>query len=135
MRRVVSFILLFSMMIVGTIVPISAEGSEMNLRYNNAATVNSSFVVQSGDAVVNVNYSGYQGVITEVRISVKLEKRTLLLFWKDVTEWQTVSTDYWGYYEYRYAVSNGTYRATIHVEVDGINGATDIIDSEFKSES
>ena len=134
MRRVVSFILLFSMMIVGTIVPISAEGSEMNLRYNNAATVNSTFVVQSGDAVVNVNYSGYQGVVTEVRISVKLEKRTLLLFWKDVTEWETVSYNSTDSIEFTYPVDSGKYRATIRVEIFGTNGTSDVVENELKAD-
>ena len=59
--------------------------------FNNVGLIDSSFAIIDGEAIVLVSYMGYPGITTGAKITTKLEKRSFLFFWNDVTEWVDVS--------------------------------------------
>ena len=100
--------------------------------YNNVASVNSNFYITGGNAVVSVSYSGIPDVTTGAKITVQLQKRNLMVFWKDVTEWENVSDNEDATFTYSRPVSSGTYRVKIRCEISGSGGATDVIEEELQ---
>ena len=134
MRKILAIFVLCCVMIMSLSTQVNASNdSDISLCYENASNANATFNINNGEAVVNVAYVGYKNITTGARVTVKLEKRTLLVFWNDVAEWESNSANYTDAFEYRYPVGNGTYRATIRIEISGTNGATDVIEKEIKA--
>ncbi len=78
----------------------------------------------------------YEGSDSFVRadVTVKVEKRFLLVFWNDVDEWSASSTDPEGYFYHLFTLNgNGTYRATITLTITGSDGTVDTITDEIES--
>ena len=131
MKKIVALILsaIFMFSAVATIS--QASNDDIMLCHNNVATAQSNFSIINGEAIIAISYVGYPGAVTQARITTKLEKRTLLLFWSDVTEWEDVYTSEDASFEHRHTVSSGTYRVTVNFEIVGIYG-TDSFESEHK---
>ena len=135
MRKTAGFIVLFAILVGVMVTPTSAANDfGASLYYNNASNVNSAFSIENGEALIDVVYVGYEGIFTEAHVYVKLEKRNLLVFWKDVTEWETVSYNSTDSIEFTYPVDSGKYRATIRVEIFGRNGTSDVVENELKAD-
>ena len=100
--------------------------------FNNVGLIDSSFAIIDGEAIVLVSYMGYPGITTGAKITTKLEKRSFLFFWNDVTEWVDVSYEEDAMFEHSYPVSSGTYRVKIKYEISGTGGATDVVEDELK---
>lgn len=134
MKKVISIILCAVLLLCGlqTFAFASDANDEIMPCYNNAAVVESSFNIVNGNAKVLVSYTGYAGVTTGARITIQLQKRNLLVFWKDVTEWEEVSYNAVDMFEHSYPVSSGTYRVKIRCEISGSGGATDVIEKELQ---
>ena len=99
---------------------------------NNTSTTTTTFNIStSGKANVHVNYMGYNGVTTGATISIKIEKRNLLLFWTDVvTETITVEAYRYDNNFYYQLEDSGTYRCTVEYVISGTGGADDVITFE-----
>lgn len=134
MKKVVAIILCAILLVCGfeTIAFASNTNSLVMPRYNNASVVQSFFDVSDGNAMVRTSYIGYSGVTTGARITIQLQKRNLLVFWKDVASWEDVSYGTEGAFEHSHPVSSGTYRVKIRYEISGSGGATDVIEEELK---
>lgn len=134
MKKIVSIMLCAVLLIVGfeTVAFASEANSGTMPRLNNIVTTNSYFNVANGNANVTVSYIGYPGVTTDARITIQLQKRNLLVFWKDVTEWVDISYEEDATFEHVYPVSSGTYRVKIRYEISGSGGATDVIETELQ---
>lgn len=110
-----------------------AQEAQITPRYNNVNTANSDFRIEAdGTARVTLAYTGYVGTTKSVRITTTLQKRNLLVFWKDVTEWTDTSTNSSGNFLHTYHVEEGTYRVKIRFEFSGSGGASDVIEKEHK---
>ena len=134
MKKVVAIILCAILLVCGfeTIAFASNTNSLVMPRYNNTVFVDSSFGIDNGEAIALVSYIGYPGITTGARITIQLQKRNLLVFWKDVASWEDVSYGTEGAFEHSYPVSSGTYRVKIRYEISGSGGATDVIEEELK---
>ena len=97
--------------------------------YNNTFTTETGFVItESGEANVSVYYDGRSGVTTGATITVKIEKRNLLVFWNEVVN------DVYYFREASHAETfvyqlekKGTYRCTVDYLISGTGGADDEI--------
>ena len=133
MKRIISVLICF--VIIASIGCVTANAANEGIMpcFNNVASTEADFYIDSnGNANVQVGYVGYEGITTGARITILLEKRNLLVFWKDVEEWVITSSDYYGDYFRSCAVSEGTYRVTITFEISGTGGATDVHEVELK---
>ena len=107
--------------------PILASG--ISLFNNNTASTSTNFsITDTGEARVRVNYEGYPGVTTGATITVKIEKRNLLVFWNEVVN------DVYYFREASHAETfiyqlekKGTYRCTVDYLISGTGGADDEI--------
>ena len=133
MKKVVSIILCAVILLSSVVIPAFAEEMQMSPRANNVAVTESSFEIIDGNAVMCAMYRGYEGVTTGAHITIKLEKRSLLVFWNDITEFEINHTGVNGAFErIYYSLEDGTYRATITYEISGSGGAADVIEDVIK---
>ena len=134
MRKIIA-ILTCAVILIGAFsstVLAADESTEIMPRLNNVASVGSSFTIIDGTAYISTSYMGYPGITSSVRITIELQKRNLLVFWKDVTQWVVVSYEEDDFFEHTYQVESGTYRVRITYEVSGNGGTTDVIEEVLK---
>lgn len=114
-------------MLVASAFPASAEGITPYLSNSNNATV--AFSIESnGTAHFSVDYTGRDGVFTEAKVTVKIEKQFLFFFWTTEHEWTATSTDRLGFFYKSFSLSgSGTYRASYTLEFYGTSGVVDVI--------
>ena len=111
-----------------------AEAEAITPRYDNGYSAYSNFAItESGMAIVSLGYSGYVSETPSVRITTTLQKRSLLVFWNDVTERVDVSTKSSDNFSHTYSVEDGTYRVKIRFEFSGVSGEKDVIEREHKA--
>ena len=111
------------------VVQFPTAASDIMPRNNNTLSTNTDFMITSGgDAIIDLNYEGYPNVTTGATISIKIEKRNLLVFWSEVVSNTFTVT------EYRYSTEficpldkSGTYRCTVEYTISGTGGADDVI--------
>ena len=98
-------------------------------------------VLSPGEAHVGVTYAAKSDVFVHSKLTVKIQKKFLGLFWTTVNinepnnEWVSTSDMVNGYFYNSFPVNGtGTYRALFTVEITGINGTIDTIENtiEFK---
>ncbi len=139
MKKIISLLLSLVMALSFVVTIVSAEEDYgVAPCLNNTANANTVFIIEDGIAGVSVWYSGYEGICTGATITTKLEKRFLLVFWKDVdlgTEgdvWVDESTNYFYHGYHEIAVSKGTYRATVTYVIRGTGGPDDVLTAEIE---
>ena len=132
MKKIIAIVLCAVFLIVGveTVSFASNTSDEITPRLNNVNSVVSNFVIVNGNAVVSISYTGAETVTTGATVTIQLQKRNLLVLWKDVKEWVYISYDPTASFEFSYPVSSGTYRAKIRYEIKGSGGTTDVIEHE-----
>lgn len=105
------------------------EGSQIMPRYVNAIGHEARFWIANDQANVNVLYYGKSTAFTRAEVTVKVQKRFLLVIWNDVGEWSASSTDLNGsFYKTFAAKGTGYYRALITLTIYGNAGAVDTIE-------
>ena len=115
------FVLVFAMSAL-LASPILASG--ISLFNNNTDSTSTNFsITDTGEARVMVNYNGYPAITTHASIVVKIEKRNLLVFWKDAVEeiYYCWDASYSNTFVYQLEKS-GTYRCTVTYTISGIGG-------------
>ena len=81
-------------------------------------------ISEQGEVSVYYYCSGDASTVS-VKVTILIEKRTLLLFWKDVQEWTiNGSTSVQGVKNYS-LTDSGTYRCTIVYEVTSTDGTVE----------
>lgn len=107
--------------------------------YVNANNCDAEFLVSNGVASVFIEYYGYASEFTRAEVSVRIQKRFLLVIWNDVdigysnNEWTATSYDLNGSFYKDFSISKtGYYRALITVKIYGTSGEVDTI--EFTKE-
>lgn len=97
-------------------------------------------VTQEGMADVGVTYYAKDDVFTYAKLTVKIQKRVLGLFWSTVdigesnNEWVVYCYDVYGNFYNSFPLeSTGTYRAVFTVEFYGTSGEVDVIEDTIES--
>lgn len=129
MKKVLSIVL--AILTVFSIVTITATALDVEPRWNNTATANSSLYINgSGRASVTFYCYGIAGVTTSVKAETKIERKWGI-FWLDVDggEWtDTTNENYISLTRYMQLSKTGTYRATTDFTVSGTGGSADKIE-------
>lgn len=128
MKRKICLFFAFVFMLSALVSP-SVLADDISLFDNNTCDTYTHFSVSdTGEARVMVNYNGYSAITTHASIVVKIEKRNLLVFWKDVVEeiYYCWDASYSNTFVYQLEKS-GTYRCTVTYTISGIGGADDVI--------
>ena len=132
MKRKISLILLV-MMIFTMLFATYVSADEVMPRFNNTSYTFTDFAItDNGTALVAVSCQGYTGTTTRITVSIRIEKRSFLLFWNEVVvDSRTVrATSYDNEFEYQLS-DKGTYRCTVTYSVSGSGGEDDTIIQEF----
>ena len=133
MKRLISLLLCFGIILSLGCVTISASNEVITPRFNNMSNATAAFNIDSnGNAIVNVGYYGYDGITTGAKITILLEEKRFFFFWADVEEWVITSSDYYGDFQRSCSVSEGDYRVTVTFEISGTGGATDVYEVELE---
>ena len=129
---------------VSGIVAVSASGGSSQIvpRWNVAQQNNFTFIVSdTNKATVRVTYTADSATFQKANLTVKIEKRFLLVFWNEVdigytnNEWKASSTSPTGNFYNVFTVNGkGTYRAKITLEIIGNNGQKDVIEETLEYE-
>ena len=92
-----------------------------------------SFSTTANGGNCSVLYYGYNSFV-RADLTVKVEKRFLLVFWNDVGEWSASSTDINGYFFHTFELNGtGTYRATFTLKITGNDGTVDTVEQVIES--
>lgn len=136
MKKLAKFLLVFLLISVMCLTNVTAFASEAGgvtprlSHINNATFV---FSATSNGGHLTTSYNGYSS-FSKANLNVKVEKRSLLVFWNDVYEWNTSSTNANDVLYYLCPLDgSGHYRATFTLTITGTDGTTDVITDTIKS--
>ncbi len=136
MRKITKTILatlLTLIMCVSAIPAFSINALAAEPRLSHVSYVNCMFVANESGGQLEIRYSGYES-FEKIDVNVKLQKKFLLVFWTNVDEWSTSSTNPNGILSHVFALNGkGTYKATFTVTVTGIDGTVDTFTEEIES--
>ena len=135
-NRIVSFAMLFTLLIA-LVMPVFAAEGGITPYYNNTGSTETAFVIdENGNAIVSYICFGYEGITTNIVVYTKIEKK-FLWWWNDVdgASWtdETVGDHCCNEHSIQLTKS-GTYRATVTYTVYGIGGQADVITRELEYE-
>ena len=128
MKRKICFIFAFIFMVSALISP-SVCASGITPYYNNANRADMEFSISdTGEAKVSVEYAGFSDVTTGATITVKIEKRNLLIFWNEVVNEVYYFREASHAETFVYQLEKpGTYRCTVDYLISGTGGLDDEI--------
>lgn len=128
-------VLLSCVLLCLSIMPAFAD-NQPTPRYTNIQSADMVFLVDSDGAHFSVAYIAAQDTFLQAKLTVKLEKKVLGLFWTDVGD--TWSSGYC--YDAIAHIADtipangkGTYRATFKLTVYGNQGIADVIDHTMEA--
>ena len=110
----------------------------LNNYYNHVFSFD---IINPGIAQVIVSYNGDPDVFVQAKVTVEIQKRNLLLFWKTIeiaepnNKWIAYSNNVSDYFYGSFPIDGtGVYRAIIKFEVSGKNGTTDVVEDILEYE-
>ena len=110
------------------------EQSQVTPRLSHMNGASFAFDATSSGGYIDASYTGYSASFVKAKLTVKVEKRFLLVFWNDVGTWSATCTDIDGYFTHVMSLNgSGTYRATFTLEVTGKDGTVDVVEVERES--
>lgn len=125
-------IFLIAIMSLTSLTAFASEGS-ISPRLSHADNATCSFSATSTGGYINVRYYGLDSFV-RADLTVKIQKRFLLVFWNDVTEWSASSTEIEGQFLHTFSLNgSGTYKATFTLTITGNNGTVDTITDTIES--
>ena len=128
--------LLTGIMLLAYIIPVYAEDTGISPRLTNMDASTLNYSVVNNESQVYVSYIGRSSTFLRAELSVKIEKKFLLLFWKDISEWTGTNTEVVSHFFYSApADGSGTYRAKIKLTVYGTNGVNDVIEETIETKA
>ena len=132
LTKAIAIILLVTLMLITNVTAFAADG-EITPRLSHIEDGVFSFVATSSGGAISVTYFGYDS-FARADLNVKIEKRSLLVLWNDVAEWNASSTEVDGYFSHVFALNgSGTYRATFTLTVTGSDGTQEVVTETIKS--
>ncbi len=110
---------------------ISTNDSSVQPRYNYTASVSTTLTNTNGDATCGTTVKGYIGTTTKIKITMTLQKKTLL-WWSEVETWTTTVNDYYLSLYKTTSVNSGKYR--IKAEIVVYSGSASESITKYSSE-
>ena len=128
-----TFIAIFLIAVMGmTNITAFASNESLSPRLSHTSNGSFSFAATSDGGYVDVSYYGYDSFV-RADLTVKIEKRFLLVFWNEVSSWSASSTELNGeFYNTLPLDGSGTYRATFTLLITGNDGTVDTITDVIK---
>ena len=103
-----------------------------SLLYNNIADAEERVYISGSTLYAATEFTGIKDVTESVTVEIKVEKKTLLLFWSEVKTWTDTVNNWKGNVNHSLALSDtGTYRVTVTYTAEGTGGDTDEITKTF----
>ena len=143
LKRFVIALLTISIFVGRGFVVLADSGADDQISpyYTNCNECSWSFkIFDPGEAHINITYIGKSDVFSEAQVTVKIQKKFLVFFWKNVdiglenNEWTATSTEVNGYFYNSFALDGtGTYRATMTLQIIGIDGSVDLIERTIEN--
>lgn len=147
-KRILTLVLILSMLFVMGVSGFTVSAANyasldtetISPRFTNCNECDFMFrVLDPGEAHVGVTYYAKSDVFTQAKLTVKIQKKFLGLFWRTVDigttndEWIAYSNDVYGeFYNCFNVDGTGTYRAVFCVEIYGTSGAVDTIENTIE---
>lgn len=111
-----------------------ASSDSLSPRLSHTDGANFRFSATESGGHIDATYYGYDSFV-RADLTVKVEKRFLLVFWSEVGTWSASSSDVYGMFSHVFTLNgSGMYRATFTLTITGSDGTTDVISMEIKSE-
>ena len=134
-----TLVLLMNTLLVsaGAAAPEVQAATGVTPRWTNCTSVSTNIGIADDVAEVFIDYYAKPPYFSHAVLEVTLQKRFLLVFWKDVGDWSVTSYEEYAYYFAEFAVNGkGKYRANFHLEFHGTTGEVDIVEhtSEYDYE-
>ncbi len=128
MKRILSFFL--ALVVLTSAFSLTLQA--VSPRNNHTVSTNTTFTISdTGLAQVYTRYHAYEDVMTEAVITLTIKKRTLLLFWSEVTTFSISSTEpNYSHTFSRKLDEKGTYKCEVEYVVYGTAGEADVIPFE-----
>ena len=127
-KILVSLVLAVVMCFSALSVSASAEEAGVSPRLSHMGGGAFGFSALEDGCHANVSYEGYSTSFVWARVTFELQKRTLLVFWKDIDTWTDTSTELWGFFYHVFeGTGKGTFRCNMTLEVLGNDGTYDVI--------
>lgn len=138
MKKIMKSIFLISLAILMCItsLPIYATDTQndINPRLSHMNTSSFSFSVDGSGGYAQADYIGYSASFVQAKITIKVQKRFLWVFWNDVGEWSATSTSLDDVFYHVFSLNgSGTYRAEFTLEVTGTDGTVDVVTDTLES--
>lgn len=135
MKKIIVFALTLVLLIntflisAGASTGVELSNTGVTPRWTNCVTCTTSFGVANDVAECFIDYFADESVFTYAVLTVTVEKRFLLAFWKDVDEWSVTSYEHSAYYFANIPVDGkGKYRCHFYLEFYGNTGAVDVVE-------
>ena len=135
MKKIIVFILTLVLLLNTFLISVSAStgtalaDTSVTPRWTNCVTCDTSFGVANGVAECFIDYFADESLFTHAVLKVTVEKRFLLVFWKDVGEWSVTSYEHSAYYFANIPVDgSGKYRCHFYLEFYGNTGEVDVVE-------
>lgn len=123
MKKTIAIIFAF-LLFVSLVAPAYAANSHI-VPYDINSGFGEFYIEPNGNTYIGYRYDG-DNFTESVTVTVRLEKRLLLVLWTDVEEWTITSYDAVSSGELEYQLTkSGTYRCTIVYEVTNTDGTTE----------
>ena len=129
-------LIILSMIMYFTSIPAYAAETENQAtpRLSHMAEASFAFDATSSGGYIDCRYTGYEASFIHAKLTVKVEKRSLLVFWNEVGTWTSASMDLDGSFYHVMALNgSGTYRATFTLQVTGVDMTVDVVDMVIES--
>lgn len=103
-----------------------------SLLYNNIRSTDGNAFISGSTLYTIAEFTGTEDITESVTVEIKVEKKTLLLFWSEVETWTDTVNNWKGSVSHSLALSNtGNYRVTITYTAEGTGGDADEITETF----
>ena len=103
-------------------------------RFSTLLNSTTAFTTSDSGGTAVVKYDADETNFARIDVNVKLQKKFLLVFWTNVDEWSTSSTNPGGILSHVFTLNGkGTYKATFTVTVTGVDGTVDTFTEEIES--
>lgn len=135
MRKITKPLIAILLIAILSMTSITSFANEqiVNPRLSHANRANFSFSATANGGYADVSYYGYDSFV-RADLTVKVQKRFLLVFWSDVGEWSASSTEIDGHFFHTFELNgSGTYRATFTLTITGNDGTVDTIPDIIES--
>lgn len=139
MKKTVKTIILIVLSMLMCLTNISAYATESENaimpRLSHIGDASFAFLADASGGHISADYTGYSASFLGAKLTVKVEKRFLLVFWNEVGTWSETSTELNGsFYHVMPLNGSGKYRATFTLEVLGTDGTLDVVDMVIESD-